>query len=132
MLDRLSAGNPSIDAASMLLVVAHPDDEIIGVGGQLARLLGACVLYVTDGAPRAMGDALAAGCATRVAYAAVRRREAERALALAGIHSRCIHALSIADQQASFFLAELTRLLERFFLERQVRVVLTQAYEGGH
>jgi LmbE family N-acetylglucosaminyl deacetylase len=127
----LAAGS-SVDAAGVILVVAHPDDEVIGAGGQLARLLGAGVLYVTDGAPRAVGHALAAGYPTREAYAQARRREAEEALALAGIPPERIYGLAIADQQASTVLAELTRRLARFFLEHPVHVVFTHAYEGGH
>jgi LmbE family N-acetylglucosaminyl deacetylase len=116
----------------MAVVVAHPDDEVIGAGAHLALLSDVSVVHVTDGAPRAMQDAYAAGYETREAYARARRREAEAALALAGIAPQSVIALGIADQDASLCMAELARRLARFFADSAVQVVLTHAYEGGH
>jgi hypothetical protein len=59
-LRRLEAREKRVGEA-LLLVVAHPDDEVVGVGGQLARLMGVRLLHVTDGAPRNLLDAQAAG-----------------------------------------------------------------------
>ncbi|RAI45095.1 hypothetical protein CH341_05945, partial [Rhodoplanes roseus] len=42
---------PAIDAGRVGVIVAHPDDETLGCGGQLARLYGVQVAIVTDGAP---------------------------------------------------------------------------------
>jgi LmbE family N-acetylglucosaminyl deacetylase len=114
------------------VLVAHPDDEVIGAGAQLPRLSGIRILHVTDGAPRAMGDAFAAGYATREAYARARRGEAEAALQLAGITPERIYTLGIGDQEASSRLAELAHRLARFLSENGIRTVLTHAYEGGH
>ena len=36
----------------VMIVVAHPDDETIGMGAQLCRFHDALLLEVTDGAPR--------------------------------------------------------------------------------
>jgi LmbE family N-acetylglucosaminyl deacetylase len=114
------------------VVVAHPDDEVIAAGARLPLLCNVSIVHVTDGAPRAMQDARAAGHATRDAYARARRGEAEAALALAGIPPRRLFALGIADQEASFRLAGLARRLARLLRERTMGVVLTHAYEGGH
>jgi LmbE family N-acetylglucosaminyl deacetylase len=122
----------TIDARAIAVVVAHPDDEVIGAGAHLPLLADASVVHVTDGAPRAMRDAHAAGYDTRDAYARARRREAEAALALAGTASQRLVALGIADQEASLCMAELARCLTQFFGDHAIRAVLTHAYEGGH
>lgn len=78
-----------IFAAPVAVIVAHPDDETVGAGAHLARTreseLGPTIIHVTDGAPRNMSDALAAGFTTREDYARARRRELLAALNLAGI-----------------------------------------------
>jgi hypothetical protein len=45
----------------VMIVVAHPDDETIGMGAQLCRFRDALLLQVTDGAPRDGHDAAAHG-----------------------------------------------------------------------
>ena len=35
----------------VMIIVAHPDDETIGMGAQLCRLHNSLLLQVTDGAP---------------------------------------------------------------------------------
>src|SRR5437868_10604523 len=65
---------------SVVIVVAHADDEAIGAGAQLARWNVQNVIYVTDGAPRNAGDAVTHGFDSVATYAAARRREAEAAL----------------------------------------------------
>ncbi|HEY0441283.1 MAG TPA: PIG-L family deacetylase [Xanthobacteraceae bacterium] len=121
-----------IPAAHVAVVVAHPDDETIGCGALLARLGGASVIVVTDGAPRNLHDARAHGFASAQAYAAARSRELQQALALAAVPEDRLVCLDIPDQQAAHRLSEITAQLIDVFAARGTTVVLTHAYEGGH
>lgn len=118
--------------ANLVLVVAHPDDEVIGAGAQLPGWPGATFIHVTDGAPRNMGDALRMGFATRAAYAQARRQELDRALASAGVRPGAARCLGVVDQEASLRIAEIARALAECFRQPNLEVVLTHPYEGGH
>jgi N-acetylglucosamine malate deacetylase 2 len=105
---------------------------VIGVGGQLAGWSDVHLLHITDGAPRDMRDALAAGFESRRAYAEARREELHRALACAGIPARRAQSLEVADQEASYHLAGITLEVTRWLERLRPRTVLAPAYEGGH
>ncbi|HET9982717.1 MAG TPA: PIG-L family deacetylase [Longimicrobiales bacterium] len=119
-------------APRTLVVVAHPDDEVIGAASLLPRLGHAAFVHVTDGSPPDLADARAAGYDTREAYAAARRRELLAALALAGIGPEQARTLDIPDQHASFELVRITLALLELIWELRPEVLLTHAYEGGH
>ncbi len=132
-LDRLcSDESDPLLATSTVILAPHPDDETIGLGGRLARLEGVILIYVTDGAPRNMLDAHAAGFSTRQAYADARREELRAALALAGIETCQTRMLGLVDQEASLDLVGLTDRLCEMLSEIHVELILTPAYEGGH
>ena len=119
-------------AASVMVVVAHPDDELIGAAGHLALWPDLKVVHVTTGSPRNPEYAKHAGYADTLHYAAARRHEAEEALALIALAPDRIINLGIDDQDTSFRLIETTRRILRLFSETRPAVVITHAYEGGH
>jgi len=116
----------------VLLLVAHPDDDVIGAGGHLPLWKNVSVLYVTDGAPRDMTDANNAGYSTREAYAAERYKEAQSALRVANIPECHIATLGIVDQEASLALVELTHSIAGWIEKIAPSLVITHSYEGGH
>jgi LmbE family N-acetylglucosaminyl deacetylase len=116
-----------------IVIAAHPDDEVIGAAACLARTRDAWVVHVTDGAPRDPSLWPAEHRAsTREAYAALRRREAEEALALAGIGVDRIVRLRLDDQEVERALVELAHALAALVAELEPAAVVTHAYEGGH
>jgi len=123
---------PPLAAEDVAIVVAHPDDETIGCGAQLRRLVGATVIVLTDGAPRNLSTAQEHGCASVDDYRALRSREVCKALSLANIRKRNIVELGFSDQTAALQLVELTRVIYCLLGARGIATVLTHAYEGGH
>lgn len=114
------------------LVVAHPDDETIGAGAQLARWPAATLIHVTDGAPRDRRWWGAPECATRAEYAERRQRELYTALSVAGVEPERVHRLGIADQEAALDMAVLACRIAEQLHDLRPDVVLTHPYEGGH
>lgn len=122
----------AIAAHRIGVVVAHPDDETIGCGAQLRRLQGATVVIVTDGAPRNPAAAREHGFASREAYSARRLREFCDAMRHVDPPGHHILMLRLPDQTAAHRLGDLTGAVSFLFTVRNLRIVLTHAYEGGH
>lgn len=119
-------------APRVLVVAAHPDDEVIGAGARLGCLRSVWCLHLTDGAPRGGVDARAAGFGDIEAYARARRREVLRALRLVGMGGAQVWGMGVADQGASYELARVTRGVLGMLRWVRPEVVLTHPYEGGH
>jgi LmbE family N-acetylglucosaminyl deacetylase len=114
------------------LVVAHPDDEVIGAGGQLHRWPNVHFIHITNGSPPALDDARAAGCRTRAEYAALRRAEFNRILQKLELPRTRGITLDFGDQQSAMKLPEVIARLRTTLAEVAPSVVLTHPYEGGH
>jgi LmbE family N-acetylglucosaminyl deacetylase len=131
VLDRI-AERELVAKSTTLVLVAHPDDEVIGAGGLLAGMPDAVIAHVTDGAPRDDKYAQGKGFPTREAYARARHREVVNALGHVGITPDRCRGLGYVDGEASLQLMELVFDVADLIDEMRPDIVITHAYEGGH
>ena len=117
---------------SVMLIAAHPDDEIVGAGVAMASLPGLKVVHVTNGVPDDPRYASWAGFNTPAAYGMARESEARQALDRLGLAQTALLRLGFVDQQLSLQLLPLTRKLVGLIREHQPDLVITHPYEGGH
>ena len=116
-----------------MVVAAHQDDEVIGVGARLPRLKSdVLIVHVTDGAPRDLKNAIEAGFSIREQYAAARQEEVREALALAGLVADQSITIGCPDQEATLRMVSLTRRMVELFDAYKPEIVVTHSYEGGH
>ena len=111
------------------VVVAHPDDETLGLGLRLPDLGGLQLVHVTDGAPSDEADAFTAGFDTGAAYAGARARELEAAMGALGVGAPR-RRLGVVDQDVALRLCEVAPRLATLLTGSVI--VFTHAYEGGH
>jgi len=128
----LDPQRPLVDARSVAVIVAHPDDETIGCGGQLPRWRGVSVVVVTDGSPQTVSANIIQGFGSSEKYSAARANELLKALSIADVSPRNLERLLLRDQRAAFRLSELTSRLVEVFYRRGTQIAITHAYEGGH
>jgi LmbE family N-acetylglucosaminyl deacetylase len=112
-----------------LFVLAHPDDETASAGALLQRLDNPRLIYLTDGAPRDMSDARAAGFPDWRGYSDHRKAELREALRALGTSAEPLF-LDAPDQQA---IEQLDRLMDAIAAQMTgADAVVTHAYEHGH
>jgi LmbE family N-acetylglucosaminyl deacetylase len=114
------------------LVVAHPDDETIGLGPLLKLLRCAHAIHLTDGARRDLRGFHAAGFHSSEEYAQARAVELARVLDLAHVPPERRHSFPIGDQEAFRHMPCIAAALGAFFQTQAIEAVFTHPYEGGH
>ena len=122
----------TLRAASVLLIAAHPDDEVIGASSRLAWLPNLTIAHVTDGAPRNMYDAARHGFSSPAEYARARRSELDRALQCLGAAGAERVELGFPDQSVAWGLSEVVDAVRDLIEHVNPELVLTHPYEGGH
>jgi N-acetylglucosamine malate deacetylase 2 len=115
------------------LVVAHPDDEVIGLGGHLAMLQrGIQVIHLNSGSVDNDVWPRKCGFTDRYVYRAKRAAELAEVLRLSGIAPEQWCSFDIPDLEAPFHLVASIERLARIFAQHDTRLVFTHAYEGGN
>ena len=116
----------------VLIIVAHPDDEIVGAGITITSLPCVSIVHDINGIPTDSEYATWAGFATLKDYAKVRRQEVRKAREMIGISDECVYKLWFIDQQLSLELTSLTKALLHLILEICPDIIITHANEGEH
>lgn len=114
------------------VVVAHPNDEIVGGGCLISKIAPLNVVHMSDGAPPELSQSQSYRFGSRSNYANLRRTEGVAALELANVDPRRVIEWGIPQFELSFQLVDLSKRLMDLFRETSPEIVLTHAYEGGH
>lgn len=132
----VAAAESALPPPRLLMVLAHPDDEVLALGARLERLSQSRIVTVTDGAPADGADALHHGFESPSAYREARHAELIAALAHAELPANVLAPFPsltpVPDQRAAWHLEELTLGLLDVLQDFAPEAVLTHPYEGGH
>ncbi len=99
-----------------MVLVAHPDDEVLGLSMPLSRFTDLTLVHATDGAAGGDRD--------------VRARELDEALATLNVNVQRRVQLDLPDGALTANLALLINRLSQMWDNHEV--IVTHAYEGGH
>jgi N-acetylglucosamine malate deacetylase 2 len=132
LIDRFIAGGIQGDHPTVMIIVAHQDDESVGAGSRLCTLTDAYVVHVTDGAPRNPLVAQRYGFATREEYAEARWNELVRAMEIAGVPQDHLIHLGYADGDAAYRMVDLVMDVAELIDTYAPDIIITHPYEGGH
>lgn len=116
-----------------LVLVAHPDDELVICGALMQQMERATVVFATDGAPRP--ESFWRQYGSRGAYAQVRREEVGQVMSLARAESIFLPDYvegGIADQALFRNLPAAIAAVEGIVAQMAPRSILASNYEGGH
>lgn len=116
-----------------VMLVAHPDDEVIAFAGLMQRMKKAVVVFATNGSPR--DPYFWKDHGSRDHYAEVRRQEAKDALSIAGAKPVFLSDQvwdGIDDQELFRRLPQAVKAFEQTLDQFAPDSLLTLAYEGGH
>ena len=119
--------------ATTVILVAHPDDEVIGFGALMQQMRRPVVVFATDGAP--WDDYFWKSYGSREAYAEVRRQEARGALAIVGAEPVFLADSvpgGIADQELYQRIPAAVEAFAEALQPIKPDALLTLSYEGGH
>lgn len=117
---------------TVMIVCAHPDDETLFGGCIFSRFKDIHLLYLTDGAPQDMKEAVESGFSSREDYSITRKIELFRALRMAGISPDKINFMEITDQETSYYLTDIVFKVADYILQLSPDIIFTHPYEGGH
>ena len=124
---------PATACPRVVVLAAHPGDEILGASSVLTKLPTCVVVHLNDGAPFEPelwpGDG---AFASREANTRARRREAEAALSCCGVPRERALCLGCPEQRTAWYLLSLCQRVAAIVERYDPDCVLTHAYEGGH
>jgi LmbE family N-acetylglucosaminyl deacetylase len=111
----------ALQRARLMIIVAHPDDEVIGLGARLPNLKSSTFIHVTTGSSHPCDST-------------GRQRSAEltNAFEMAGLSPAQSLTIGRPDQSLSHALVDLTSQLKWLITEQRPEAIFTHPYEGGH
>jgi LmbE family N-acetylglucosaminyl deacetylase len=114
------------------VIVAHPNDEVVGSGFLISKLAEVFVLHISNGFPHLDAEVKANNIEKENEYAEQRRRECYAALQIASVPNDNVTELNVPQFSIPFQLVALTKEVLKFLQRTSPQIILTHAYEGGH